>query len=346
MTLRFITVEDLGVRAESMQALCKAAGDTLAGEPVAALSNIDRLLTPNDIRLIDADELALVDAVFVDFDLNAHKVPGHHAWQPLIMTDGTQVRPWTGMSALLYLRDLMSTLQYRHARKTYLSQRDQAHRDWVGGDGSTRLFSFVEARDDTSRLFAAAAQAWFGAMYQNAQPDVADKEERDRAVAQLLMSPTARLQKDWPARLVANDWAGRLDDLLLISTFLGRNWGVIPSRMWPSNFDLFRVYLAHRGKAGFGKYTDPVGYRDAFHAVTGSALPKIKSDGESTPRFFGDMQGALAAFCEVTGQIDGEWPEWAAKGVDPMYDYLVDTRLFWESEDVRVAFEVHRGTVL
>ena len=343
MTLRFVVVEDMGARVHDLKNLCRKMGAS-CGEPFAALADEDQLSRAPDIAEFGPEDLALVDAIFVDFDLQSHKVAGHLQWRPFKLRDGTEVRPNTGMSCLLIARDLMERPEYRRARSAHLQRQRTEHRQWLGPDGQTRLFSYVGADQDVSRLFAAAAQAWFSACYLNAQPDLSQPAELGDAVRQLKAAPMERLRLDQQARWYHDRGAGLLDDVLLRADFHGKGWAPIPSEQWPSNFDLYRIYLEHRGWTGFGSFADPRGFREAVYAVTGAVLPERRAPGDSTVRVFTAMQNALDSFRLEADLNATDWPaKWGGLGgPDPMYEYLQDSALFWLSPDVRIAFEQHR----
>lgn len=343
MTLRFVIMEDMGARTRALYSLCKHHFGEADGAPFAALNTDDMLNAAYQIGDFGPEDLAEVDAVFVDFDLQTNKANGHLTWEPLTLHGGLVVPPVTGMSTLLYLRDLMETTAYQTARQARLDALRPNQRAWLGQDGRTQLFSYVEAKDAVSMLFAAAASAWFGATYFNAQFDLQNPLERDAALRVLLANPDARLLLDKQANWYMGEGAALLDQMLIEDDYHGKGNQLIPSELWPSNYDMFRIYLAHKGKSGFGLYQDPAGFRDAVCEVTGALLPPHKANKESTDRVFARVQASLDRFRGAADVNADEWADWTGlnRG-DPMYDYLVESALFWKSADVRIAYQDHR----
>jgi hypothetical protein len=346
MRLAFAAMEDTGYRTgpHGLGKLCKAFGMNQEGHPRAFADPVDIMTTADEIRSIDAETLAAIDAVFVDFDLQSHKVPGNLRWQPLVLSNGVEVPPVTGMSTLLWLRDVMASDEYRRLRERHLAEQSPDHLRWIGPTGRTRLFSFVNATDAPSILYAAAARAWFGADYLNAQIDFANPEELREAIAQLEGNPDEYLRSNRLARWYAEQGSPMLDRLLLGGGRVGNMERLIPvGTPWPPNFDLYRVYLKHGGKAGFGTHSDPRGFREAFLEVTGFVIPPQKRLlGDQTQDFFQGLQNSLDEFRCAADPNAEEWSDWRLKGTDPLYEYLTRSALFWEAGDVRVAFEEHR----
>lgn len=343
MTLRCMVVEDLGLRKQTLTAICRATASA-SGEPFAAVASDDWIMSaPEAAEKLDPMTLASVDAVFVDFDLQAYKAPGYLSWAPFVLASGARFVPRTGMSVLLLLRELIETPEYRAAREAHVGSYTPEERAWLGESGGTRLFSFVEAKDPVSRLFAASTALWFGATYFNAQPDLQKPDELRTAVAQLRAGIDAPLEQDRLARKFGTV-IPRVFDELMQAEFRGRSQNLVPDpHPWPTNYDLFCIYLAHRGKSGFGPWLDPVGFREAVYAVTGTQLEPHRVNQESAAPLFGRMQTALEAFHAVTDVNAKEWPDWSGtdSGRDPMFDYLQSSRLFWTSADVRVAHSEH-----
>ena len=342
MTLRFVVLEDMGIRTRALSTICKDIG-SVSGERFADLAPEDMLVIAPDIAEFGPEDLATVDAVFVDFDLQTSKAAGHMSWEPFTLSTGLKVPPVTGMSAFLYVRDLMESSEYQRARRSHVEALRAEQREWLGQSGKTRLFTFVEAKDAVSMLFAASAVSWFEASYFNAQPELNSADNRDTAARQLSATPEKRLQVDRPARRYHRRVAPALDQMLIEEDFRGKGQQLILGDVWPTNYDLFRIYLEHRGKSGFGSYQDPSGFRDAVFEVCGLALAPNKVPKESTDRVFARMQASLEKFHTVTDLNAKEWPDWdgLARGKDPMLDYLTESQLFWTAPDVRIAFQEH-----
>lgn len=343
MTLRFVVIDDMGTRPGALKAICKATGKAEAGAPFAHLADEDVLLNPPDIAEFGPEDLAEVDAVFVDFDLQIRKVAGYTSWVPFMLADGTEYQPETGMSVLLHVRELMQSTAYQRAREAYVAQLPPQQREWLGPSGTTRLFAFVAADDPVSRLFAAAAVEWFDATFYYAQPDVRSPSELAEALHDLVV-PRHRIEDlELPARLFHLTVVPAFAAMLCGTDFRGRNQQLIPDDLWPSNFDLYRIYLAHQGKFGFGNYGDPAGFRDAAFQECGIELEPHGVPMGSTAAVFSRMQVALYDFHSEADTNADEWPDWSGLtgGHDPMLGYLQDSRLFWTSGDVRLAFEEH-----
>ncbi|TCC38894.1 hypothetical protein [Kribbella speibonae] len=344
MRLAFAAMEDTGYRTgpHGLGRLCAAFGTDKEGRPRASTDPVDIMTTADEIRSIDAETLAAIDAVFVDFDLQSHKVPGNLRWQPLKLRNGVDVPPVTGMSALLWLRDVMESDQYRRLRGQYLAEQSPEHRKWVGPTGRTRLFAFVDAKDAPSQLYAAAAYAWFGAAYLNAQIDFANPEELRDATSQLQGDPDEYLRSNRLARWYAEQGGPMLDRLLVGGRVQNMERLIPASTPWPTNFDLYRAYRKHYGKSGFGTYDDPHGFREAFLQITGHVIaPQKRLLGDPTKEFFRGLQNSLDEFRCAADPNARDWSEWRMTGADPLYDYLTESARFWDAEDVRVAFEEH-----
>lgn len=342
MTLRFVVLEDMGYRTRALSTLCKTIGP-VNGRSFADLAPEDTLFIVPDIAEFGPKDLATVDALFIDFDLQTSKAPGHASWKPFTLTTGAKVPPLTGMSAFLQVRDLMETDEYRQARRRHVKRLPPEQREWLGETGKTRLFTFVEAKDTVSRLFAAAAVSWFGASYFNAQPPLDSTENRDIAARQLRAPHDHRLHLDRPAKRYHQSVAPALDQMLIDDDFRGRGQQLIPEEAWPTNYDMYRIYWNHQGTSGFGSYQDPSGFRDAVFKVCGVALPPHKLPKESTDRVFRRMHTSLETFNATADVNAKEWPDWTglARGKDCMLDYLGNSQLFWDSPDVRIAFQEH-----
>lgn len=343
MTLRFMVMEDLGTRMKTLAAICRATA-SLSQDPFAAVASDDWMMSaPEVAEALDPETLAAVDGVFVDFDLQAYKTPGYSTWEPFVLASGPRFVPRTGMSALLLLRELMETPEYRSAREAHISSYSPKERAWLGESGQTRLFAFVEAKDPVSRLFAASTALWFGTTYFNAQPDLQDRDESQLAVNQLRAGIDEPENQDRLARRFRTV-IPQAFDRLMSTEFRGKSQNMVPDpHPWPTNFDLFRIYLAHRGKSGFGEWADPVGFREAVYAVTGTRLEQRRIPQESASAVFERMQSALETFHATTDPNAREWPDWAGTKDrrDPMFDYLQSSQLFWTSADVRVAHSEH-----
>lgn len=355
MTLRFVVLEDMGMRPRTLTAICKVMTSP-GGDAFAAFAPEDWLMIPPDIAEFGPSDLAAVDAIFVDFDLQSSKTAGHTSWDSFSLVSGVEFVPRTGMSALLYVRELMETEEYRSARASYVAGLPEDQRQWLGASGITRLFSFVEAQDPVSRLFVAAAASWFGATYFNAQHDLHSPDALQAAVRQLATGADDPLS-DRQARSYRTSVARAFDDLLT-TEFRGRNQQLIPSQHeWPSNFDLYRIYLEHRGKIGFGQWRDPVGFRDAVFEVCGIELEPRNVPPASAGPVFSRMQVALESFHASTDPNAKDWQDWSENDHDPraeewpdwdglkshdeMLDYLQSSRLFWTSGDVQAAYQEH-----
>ena len=343
MTLRFMVVEDLGLRMRALAAICRATASP-SGGPFAVVANDDWMMTaPEAAEMLDPETLASVDGVFVDFDLQAYKTPGYSSWEPFVLASGARFVPRTGMSVLLLLRELMETPEYRSARQARVDSYAPEEREWLGASGHTRLFSFVEAKDPVSRLFAASTALWFGTTYFNAQPDLRSPDELRRAVDQLCAGLDEPEKQDRLARKFRGA-IPRVFDELMRTEFRGKSQNLVPDpHPWPTNYDLYATYLAHRGKRGFGPWDDPAGFREAVYAVTGTQLEPHRANKDSAAPLFGRMQAALEAFHTETDPNASDWPEWSGldERRDPMFDYLQSSRLFWTSADVRVAHREH-----
>lgn len=343
MNLNFATMEDVGARTgpQAFGRLCQDMG--------ASLDPDNMLTTPDEIRSFDADLLATIDGFFIDFELNVEKVPNRHRWEVLALPrHELRVPPQTGMSTLLWLRDVMEGEEYRVARKRYLATKDDHHRRWVGGSlGKTRLFAFVEFGDLTSQLFLAAAYSWFGACHFNAQTDFRDSEQRHAAIKQLQYDHETYVSKNAVTRWAAERGNQAFDAMCfeyeLDKQARDKVLNLIPTTSpLPINFDLFRIYLEHNGKTGFGSYDDPLGFRDAFHSVTGVALPKGARLKEDPPRLFNHLHTLVDHFRTSADPNASAWSDWTGTGAaDPLSVYLTETALFWEAEDVRIAFHEH-----
>jgi hypothetical protein len=139
MTLRFVVLEDMGMRPRTLTAICKVMTSP-GGDAFAALAPEDWLMIPPDIAEFGPSDLAAVDAIFVDFDLQSSKTAGHTSWDSFSLVSGVEFVPRTGMSALLYVRELMETEEYRSARASYVAGLPEDQRRWLGASGITRLF--------------------------------------------------------------------------------------------------------------------------------------------------------------------------------------------------------------
>lgn len=346
MTLRFVVMEDMGTRTDALKAICNATRPAAGGgAPFAHLADEDVLRIPPDLAVFGPEELAEVDAVFVDFDLQVRKTAGYTGWQPFALADGTEYRPQTGMSVLLQVRELMESSPYRRARDAYVAQLAPQQRDWLGPSGRTRLFAFVAADEPVSALFAAAAVEWFDATFYYAQPDVRVQKELTEALHDLMVPLHQYDDLEMPARLFHLNVVPAFAQMLSGRTdYRGRNTQLIPDRdLWPTTFDMYRIYLSHRGKFGFGSYPDPAGFRDAAFRVCGIRLEPRSVVKESTDALFTRLQGALEHFDGEADTNSEIWPDWSglSGADDAMLDYLQASQLFWTSADVRLAFVEH-----
>jgi hypothetical protein len=343
MTLRFVVVEDMGMRPRILRDICKVARSATGG-PFGELADEDWLMIPPDIAEFGPADLALVDAVFVDFDLQPGRVDGHTGWAPFELRSGATFTPTTGMSVLLKARDLMETPAYVDARRQHVASLSPDEQRWLGASGATRLFSFVNSDEHVSRLFVAAASRWFGATYFKAQPNLASPDNLRDAVTHLRAGADEHLRWDNVAK-VFRARGGPALDRLLATDFRGRGQQLIPDppHEWPSNFDLFRIYLAHKGKYGFGKYEDPAGFRDAVLEICGLRLAPRSVPKASTDSVYFRMQDALEEFHTAIDVNAAKWPAWSglSRSEDALYQYLLGTQLFWTSDDVRVAHVEH-----
>lgn len=345
MTLRFVVMEDMGTRSDALKAICRATRPGEGGPPFAHLADEDVLRIPPDIAEFGPEDLAEVDAVFVDFDLQVRKTAGYTGWAPFALADGTEYKPETGMSVLLHLREVMESSTYQRAREARVAQLPTQQREWLGTSGATRLFAFVAADEPVSTLFAAAAVEWFDATFYYAQPDVRVQAELTEALHDLVV-PRHRVDElEMPARLFHLAVVPAFAQMLGGGTdYRGRNTQLIPDKdLWPSTFDMYRIYLAHRGKFGFGTYHDPAGFRDAAFRVCGIRLEPHSVVKQSTDALFTRMQGALEHFHGEADTNADAWPDWSglSGAEDAMLDYLLDSQLFWTSADVRLAFDEH-----
>lgn len=342
MTLRFVVVEDMGMRPRVLREICKSARSATGG-PFGQLAEEDWLMIPPDIAEFGPADLASVDAIFVDFNLQPSNVDGHTGWAPFVLRTGATFAPTTGMSVLLKARELMETPAYVEARKQHVSSMTPDEQRWLGATGATRFFSFVNSDESVSRLFVAAASSWFGATYFKAQPNLSLPGKMQEAVTHLRAGADEPRRWDSAARTIRSRGGPALD-LLLSTDFRGRGQQLIPDGLpWPSNFDLFRIYLAHDGKNGFGKYEDAAGFRDAVHKICGLQLEPRMLPKDSTSSVYFRMQEALETF-NTTMEVNAtKWESWngLSRGSDALHQYLTRTQLFWTSADVRVAYLEH-----
>ena len=320
--LWFLVVDDNTARADRLQKAAEIAFGARA-------ARIERVADLNKLFLDywrQPEELASVDAIFVDFDLVADKHPDFDEREEIALTSVTgeprTFRPTTGMSALLRIRELQESAAYKSAWG-----RKRKH-EWLDNK-PCRLYSFVQMRAIPSRFFAAAAQSWFGATY-------LDPSLSETNLATALADPVTHAKRDVPVAVRA---ASVQLAVMLEQDPLGETQ-LLAREQRPSGYDWYCIYLAMRGKSGFGFE----GLAAAIYDVTGQGISAKQIEPVQfvpiASKLQVQLQGFLACFLHAP---EGAWPTWGLRfqRADPMLDALRSSELFWTAPDVQVAYQEH-----
>lgn len=333
MSLLFLVVEDTGGRVKNLEAAARMVDRDAEVDGYESLVELFNDAQKHGMKKY-LEYLAEIDACFVDFDLVTSHVPGYTTMAPLVLNPGMpheeSVTPTTGISALLWLRQVMESSEYRRLRADYVKKHDGAL--W-NPHLSMRIFSFVELRDTVSRLFAAAAKAWFGAEFFNAQ------------VSQDVMAGWLKGPESYQQNFQVSTILDAADELeaMLGQDFMGdARW--IPLHQHPSAYDWYLIYAEHDGKLGVRDH-----FQDAVFKVSNVRITKKVNPYNQYATVATAMQDGVNDFLKVFDRELPDWPEWTtgrrrddpAAREDPLMSWLVESRLFWTAPDVRVACKEH-----
>ena len=268
------------------------------------------------------EQLASYDAFFIDFDLSSKLDPSDDSldFSVQIGDETMKVHATTGMGVLLYLTRIIQTDKYRSAR-------DQHAKKFPGDNVRPRFYTFVELDNFQSKFYAAAARSWFGADFFRAVAD-------SYTLASML-EDLDDWRDGWQPELVRNAVTpfNFLMDCKLASTHY--DWGSMPEA-----YEWLNSYLHARGKTG-----GQMPFISAVHRHWGIQVAQGNATNQLTD-YLNPIQEALKAVIEVyeEGCTDA-WPERlkVRDNQDPMFEVLLESRLFWEEPDVRTALRAHRA---
>lgn len=285
---------------------------------------VEELSTLTELLGTTAADLADFTAIFVDFDLSAHR-PECRPFPELVLpatvpgAPDDRVTATTGAAALLHLERVF--------------QSAASFGRWTSAEASVRhprLFAFVNTDETTGRTFAAAAHLWFGAEYFPSDlPESAGSWLHDLGayVREQTQPALARSAAAAFGDLLASDINGDLRSL----------------DVRPSTFEWLQVYLMSGGwNAG------PQQTLDALYAMTkGRAVRGMRSPNRSEfwqriwLRLYDEYNVFLVAF--VDEEPLHEPGGVRNRGGDPLLEHLRSSSLFWTQPDVRLAHDRYRS---
>lgn len=357
-----LVFDDLGARYERLRraaTMLPAARRSRRLEPLSMQVDVEYSVA--GLSGMSPELLAEYDAVYVDFQLNSGGVfdstTAPNLTVDLGATDGTVVAvpvdatTATGMTVMLRLRNLMESPDYAERWRARRRSIPLAVREWSEPTGA-RLHTFVHYSVDHSRLFAAAGAAWFDAVFFDAQETV-------ETMAQHMARP--RAYRSYPKPAQVRESVEPLMRMLTLDPVGDATW---VQGCKPTGYDWYRLYKHVRD--GRRQLDNGTPLREAFAAVLGQS-PRINVQRALQVQAWGNrMQGAAQDFINSWEIADDElpryanrlgpgcdneqdageeispWPafQWGQQN-DPLQEYLKRTALFWDSPDVRLAFEEH-----
>lgn len=354
--LQFLVFDDHGARYRRIEDAATLLRRTPPPIPIV----IDWQPTVEVLLTLTPEALAEYDAIFVDFNLQSSQglprderlrldVAGSDDSMPSSRVS-LDLRQATGMGVLLRVRELMSTPEYWDAWAVRASTGSRTERAWRDPRGSA-LYSFVEYADMTSRLFAAAAWAWFGARFFDGNSTVENMAQRLRSSRRT--DAVGTMQQ----RMVELA-AGPLMTMLTLNP-LGDSQLITPAEN-PSGFDWYRIY--RRAREGRHQFAFGRPIKEAFHEIVGYTpeLPVRRSHQFDV--IAEHLHDAAQTFIDVWDTPpDGSDPfsdaadtetrprtrtgykfSWTQR--DPLTEFLTHTSRFWDAPDVRLAFTHHMAT--
>lgn len=333
---KMLVIEDQGPRVRHFK------------EALKEFAEIRTKVTLDGLFREEAETIARYEAVLVDFDLQTEKNRFVAPAPILLLNPGSEdeikVEATTGIGAMLHLRNVFASQEYREARKLHLGQEGgnlppgwrppPAHVAQQRDSPFTpRLFAFVGNDDPVSRLFASSCAAWFGAVYLDAHGN-ADY------LKGALKNPTTHEQAALSRRIQK---AGTYLTWMLKENFLGEARWLEPK---PDGFQWLRIYHKSGGK----QYSERT-LKDAIVKVLGQppTVYNLKHTGTQYSPVATLIQDAVFEYMKEWDEGLEEWPEWGGPRTtnleDPVMDWLQRTETFWSAGDVEAAWLQHKRTL-
>lgn len=331
---QLIVVEDQGPRLQHIR------------EALKGFAEIKHKVTLHGLCNEEAEKVAEYDAVLVDFDLqtekNRHRTPAPTLVLNLGHAGEVRLEATTGIGAMLHLRNVFASKNYQEAREKRLREvGERLPPGWrpppphvaklLEEPFTPRLFAFVHASDEVSRLFASACADWFGADYLDAQGE--------KSYLRAALGEPDRHEQAAQSRRIQR--AGAALTRMLEEDFLGKASWLAPR---PDAFQWLRIYYTSNGKRASERVL-----QDAIEEVLPRPLMQYNLRQKVTQYepIGARIQAAVRNYMQEWDRGLPDWPEWGGPRSefpheDPVYEWLQRTDSFWSAADVHAAWHDFR----